>query len=66
MLKTMWSRLPCSHDALSSVHQAPCTNTGYAPLIPNSSSARRLGASSDIMPPPTICSSLPEASSVRT
>ena len=46
MLKRMCRRPPCSHAALSTVHQRPASKTGVAPLAPNRNSALRFG---DIM-----------------
>ena len=43
MFMKMCRRPPCSHVALSTVHQRPATKTGTAPLSPNRNSARELG-----------------------
>src|SRR5664279_911025 len=52
MLNRMCSRLPCSHDAESTVHQRPSSNTGIAPLAPSTNRLLVEGASIDMMPPP--------------
>ena len=50
MLNRMCSSPPCSHVALSTVHQRPNPNTGTAPLAPNRKSAGRLGAMNENIP----------------
>src|SRR3954465_5875906 len=46
------NRPPCSHPALSTVHQRPAPKTGTAPLEPNTNSTCVLGDSADRMLPP--------------
>jgi hypothetical protein len=52
MLRTMWSRLPCSQDALSTVHHRPYVKTGTAPLSPRTKRARSPGERRERPSPP--------------
>ena len=62
MLKMMWSRLPCSQPALSTVHHRPYPKTGMPPLAPSRNSTPESGARKPKRPPPMRIA-LPESSS---
>src|SRR5712691_9824575 len=65
MLNRMCSRLPCSHDAVKSVHHQPSWKTGNVPEAPNTISTSKLGDRKE-NPPPAFWSWLPDTSSVST
>ena len=54
MLKKMCSKPPWSHVALSTVHQCPRSNTGKAPLAPNTWRATNDGENKENNPTPPM------------